>query len=751
MPRVPASSGNGDKSAVLRERLLAEAGAVRTSGDWARCLAAAARLPGESFANVLLIEAQRPGATMLRSYEEWRAAGRQVNRSEKGIEVFPSARRHPGDGQQSGQAKETTRPGWRDASRVTYLWDISQTTGPPAAAQPPLPRQSGEAPARLQEALGWLARREGFAVENEQGAPADGVTFWTPRRIRILPDLDSGQAAWALAHQLGHVLAHRTTPYPPGATTSGDACTGTRRAEADAIAFIIFARYGIAAPHPPGSPADWAGTDPRAQPALAVLAVGERVIAASAQITGHLARALPHASPAAAPRTARETVTRPQPTARRTRPAAQPAKPPPETRLPAVLNDAAAFYAARLANSWTAGYLRSRGLDPAAAGRWHIGYAPAGWTALTGHLLQAGYAAEEIEAAGLARPSSRGTLIDRFRDRVMLPVRDLAGQVTGFTGRARPGSAPDVPKYLNSPETSLYSKGGLLYGLHEARRGLRAGAVPVIVEGPFDAIAVTLAGGGRLAGLAPCGTSLTTAQAALLADNCDLAGNGVTAAFDDDPAGRKAAIRAYGILRPFTASLRTAALAGRDPAQILQEQGPHALRAALTSGTGPLLGVAVDADVSRWEHRLGETEGPLRALRSAAGVLASLLPADAAARLRQAAGGAEFTVLDDEMRPAASPRLPQVAQLLPADTAREAVRLSIRLGFPADEVVIEIANAVTRQAVPGVGRAASTAAGLAAVGFPDRPTTIQATGVQPVQPHAGAPGPGRRRAAARPK
>jgi DNA primase len=732
-PGVVASRiSGGQRLAALRERLLAEAGAIRTAGNWERCLRAAARLPGEGFANILLIEAQQPGATLLRGYEEWRAAGRAVNRGEPGIAVLSAARQHPGDaGRGPRRAAEPGIPGWRDASRVAYLWDVSQTSGPPAAVPSPLPGLSGEIPAELWDALCWLARREGFAVEREQGAQADGLTFWTPRRIRVLPELDAGQAAWALAHQLGHVLAHGTAPHPPGSTTSGDACAGVRRAEADAVAFITCARYGVSVPRRPGSPAAWAGTDPRAQPAAVVLAAGERVVTAASRITGHLEQVLPGAATGAV--VAREPARTP---ALRAQPASFLIMPSPSSgaRLQEILDRAGSFYCGQLAGSWAEGYLRSRGLGPGAARQWGIGYAPAGWTTLTGHLLGAGYAEEEIEAAGLARRSSRGTLIDHLRDRVVLPVRGPGGQVAGFTGRTRPGAAPGTPKYLNSPETSLYKKGDLLFGLHEARDALLSGAIPVLVEGPFDAIAVTVAGAGRLAGVAPCGTALTASQAALLARSCDLGTTGVLAAFDDDPAGRKAAARAYGMLRPFSAILRVPALGGRDPAQVFQEEGPAALHGTLTGGAVPLLGVIVDADLSRWERRLGETLGPLLALRSAAAVLAGLLPPGAADQVREAAAGAELTALDAEMRAVLSPRLPFVAGALPADTAGQAIRLAGLLGFPADEVVIEIANAVTRHAALPGQRTGSTAARVAADGFPGPPgakTSAQAPAERP--------------------
>ena len=155
------------------------------------------------------------------------------------------------------------------------------------------------------------------------------------------------------------------------------------------------------------------------------------------------------------------------------------------------------------------------------------------------------------------------------------------------------------------------------------------------MEGPFDAIAVTIAGDGGHAGLAPCGTALTARHAALLSQACDLARTGALVAFDPDQAGMTAAIRAYSILRPYTVILRSASLDGRDPAQILEEQGADALRDTLTARTQPLLGVIADAEVSLLEYQLDDAEGPFRAMRAAATALAGLLPADAAAQITQ--------------------------------------------------------------------------------------------------------------------
>ena len=249
-------------------------------------------------------------------------------------------------------------------------------------------------------------------------------------------------------------------------------------------------RYGIPTTHQFPSPPDWAGRDPRAQPAAAILTVGERVTAAATRITRHLDLTLPGQQAVLPAANVERTL----------------ARPPPEAR---VLTDAQEFFVSQLSGNWGPRYLQTRGIDDAAIREWGIGYAPAQWTALTDHLRALGHDDDAMQVAGLARPSSRGTLIDHFRDRVMLPVLDEHGTPAGFIGRAWPGSRPEVPKYLNSPETTTYRKGDLLFGLHQARGALAHGAVPVIVEGPFDAIAITIADPSQHVGLAPCGTALT--------------------------------------------------------------------------------------------------------------------------------------------------------------------------------------------------------------------------------------------------
>jgi DNA primase len=281
---------------------------------------------------------------------------------------------------------------------------------------------------------------------------------------------------------------------------------------------------------------------------------------------------------------------------------------------------AARFFAARLAASWVPAYLAGRGFGEQALRPWTVGYAPAAWRALATHLRGLGYGAAAITAAGLARRTGRGALVDFFRDRAMFGIRWPDGTLAGFTGRARPGGVQ--PVYLNSRTTGLYHKGSLLFGLYEGRRALAAGARPVLVEGPLDAIAVTAAG--RYAGVSPCGTALTPAQVALLARTADLRRAGVVVAFDADPAGRRAAVRAYHLLRGVTDHAVAALLpAGQDPAGFRRAHGGRALARRLDASV-PLADLVVDETVAPFERWLAFPDGKFAALHAVAPLVAGL-------------------------------------------------------------------------------------------------------------------------------
>jgi DNA primase catalytic core len=295
--------------------------------------------------------------------------------------------------------------------------------------------------------------------------------------------------------------------------------------------------------------------------------------------------------------------------------------------------DAGRFYQSCLTASWVPGYLASRRLEAVLlpSSPWKIGYAPRSWTALTSHLRSLGHSDEAMLASGLVVSGNEGRPRDMFHDRLMIPVRRPGDRVViAFAGRRHPDAGDEHgPKYLNSPNTALYAKGHVLAGLAEGQRYLDGGAQPVLVEGFTDAWAVSIAAPGRFTGLPLCGTALSGEQVAALARAVDLPERGVRVAFDPDSAGRQAAIRAYASLSPATSDLTAVTLRdGRDPAQLLQDDGPVALRETLTFSTTPLAEIVVYARMSRWarDGELVHVEQQLGALRAAAQTIATMPP-----------------------------------------------------------------------------------------------------------------------------
>ena len=217
--------------------------------------------------------------------------------------------------------------------------------------------------------------------------------------------------------------------------------------------------------------------------------------------------------------------------------------------------------------------------------RFSPGYAPAGWTALVDHLRASGATDTELLAAGLAQRARTGALIDRFRDRLAFPIHGVDGTVAGFIARRNPAAADDGragPKYLNTTGTDLYTKGDHLLGLHESRAALAAGAVPALVEGPLDALAITLADDGRTVGVATLGTALTDRQADLLRPHIREGHPGILVATDNDTAGQRAAERIYWQLTARGDDPRRLTLPdGLDPADVLHRDGAVALRSAI--------------------------------------------------------------------------------------------------------------------------------------------------------------------------
>jgi len=507
--------------------------------------------------------------------------------------------RHPISSLSSGQD-------WTD-------W-LRRASSRPAAGRPRAPGLSLD---WAWDALTYLARRNGFAVSRADCGGAEALTAWRDRRIRVHGEATSAQAVTALAHQIGHMFLHGEIARLEASATVP--CHGIRKVEADSVAYLVAAHLGI---HTPAITfpriSSWAGTDPRAHPGATIQAVSGRILATASLITAHLD---------AEHGVGRESLT--------PGPAASAAVDEPAGHAAVSRGDlvrahetAAQFFCGQLPDSWVPEYLNARGFGPAVQRQWRAGYAPARWDALTTNLRAAGYPDTLIEAAGLARRSRRGTLIDTFRDRAMLPIHADDGTVVAFIGRASPQAGPGVPKYLNSPRTDLYDKSSMLFGLWQGRAALAGGARPVITEGPFDAIAVTTSNPSCYAGLAPCGTALTTRQLNGLDGVVGLRVRGVLVAFDSDEAGRRAAVKAYHLLSPLTDRAEAVIFpAGQDPAQFLNDHGRIVLAETLADRVRPLADLVIEAEVTRWDRWLTYAEGQIHALRAAAPIIAALPPA----------------------------------------------------------------------------------------------------------------------------
>jgi len=409
--------------------------------------------------------------------------------------------------------------------------------------------------------------------------------------------------------------------------------------------------------------------------------------------------------------------------------------------------DATALYRAQLHSRTSGGaaaraLLVARGVPAGTAHGFGLGYAPAGWTALTDHLRTRGHPDTRLLAAGVSLPSRSGRLVDRFRDRLMFPVHDPTGRhVLGFLGRllttqpdgsadpaagpAAPGSGVtgSAPKYLNSPHTDLYRKAEVLYGLGAAptRQALAAGAVPVLVEGPLDAIAVTASAAPGFVGVAPCGTALTAGQVAVLrAYTGPLEQRGVSTAFDHDPAGRHAAARAFTLLRAAGAAWPTAATlpAGLDPAELARRDGPAALASALRAA-GPLADLAVDEQLAAWTDRLHWAEGRIGAARAAARLLAGFPPEHLARQVHRLATHLELT-----HEQVTGTVLDALTQHPPAG----------RTSSPTDRTVGPYPPARPRTSSSPPPPLPSTAGQLARAGYP---APCPSTGTRSVDPRAG--------------
>ena len=212
-------------------------------------------------------------------------------------------------------------------------------------------------------------------------------------------------------------------------------------------------------------------------------------------------------------------------------------------KLRILLEDALIFYRSHLmASKPLLDYLRQkRGLKDMSIETFGLGYAPNAWDSALVHFTQRGYSEQDLAEAGLVSPRDSGGFYDRFRNRIMIPIRDAEGRMAGFG--ARIVDPNDMPKFLNSPETPVFTKGHLLYGLDRARKPIRAANQAVIVEGYLDVIALHQAGYENV--VSPMGTALTEHQLRLLKRFT----RRIVLALDPDAAGQKAVLRGLDAAR----------------------------------------------------------------------------------------------------------------------------------------------------------------------------------------------------------
>ncbi|MGH3663604.1 MAG: DNA primase [Micromonosporaceae bacterium] len=294
-------------------------------------------------------------------------------------------------------------------------------------------------------------------------------------------------------------------------------------------------------------------------------------------------------------------------------------------RLHAAHQEAVAFYAdqltqpqARIARQ----FLDSRGFARAAAEAYHCGFAPDAWDQLTRHLRAKGFTADELVTGGLSKPARSGSLIDRFRRRLMWPIREISGEVIGF-GARKLFDADDGPKYLNTPETPIYKKSQVLYGIDRAKREIAKQGRAVVVEGYTDVMACHLSD--VPTAVATCGTAFGVEHIGvlrrLLMDTDEFVGE-IIFTFDGDAAGQKAALRAFADDQRFVAQTFIAVSPDNmDPCDLRLAKGEAAVR-DLVARRERLIDFALRSVLRRYD--LDSPEGRVAGLRSTAPLVAQI-------------------------------------------------------------------------------------------------------------------------------
>lgn len=376
-------------------------------------------------------------------------------------------------------------------------------------------------------------------------------------------------------------------------------------------------------------------------------------------------------------------------------------------------------------------FLEERGFDATAAAQFGVGYAPVGWENLVKHLRAKGFSDDELTTGGLASHGQRG-IIDRFRGRLIWPIRDVTGDVVGF-GARKLREDDDGPKYLNTPETPLYKKSQVLYGLDLAKRDIAKARQAVVVEGYTDVMACHLAG--VTTAVATCGTAFGEEHVRilrrLLLDTAEYAGE-VIFTFDGDAAGQKAALRAFESDQKFvTHTFVAISPDNMDPCELRLAKGDAAVR-DLVARRQPLFEFAIRSALGGFnleipEGRVGAIE---RTVPLVARIKDTSLRDEYARRLAGWVGAPDELAVVDRVRRAAMPNGERRPSKESAGTRpdprdptlvveREALKLAVQrpaLLGPAFDVLdplcfIAPAYAEVRDAIAKAGGAGSTAGG----------------------------------------
>ena len=295
------------------------------------------------------------------------------------------------------------------------------------------------------------------------------------------------------------------------------------------------------------------------------------------------------------------------------------------SRLVAANAAAQEFYSAALESAEAAparNYLTERDFDAAAAARFGCGYAPSGWDSLTKHLIRKGFEFKELEAAGLSREGRRGPM-DRFHRRLLWPIRSASGETLGFGARRILDDDPIEAKYVNTPETPLYKKSSVLFGIDLAKRDIAKGHQAVVVEGYTDVMAMHLSG--VTTAVASCGTAFGDEHLSMLRrlmmDDKFFKGE-LIYVFDGDAAGQAAALKAFaGEQNLAGQSFVAVADDGMDPCDLRLKAGDTALRDLVARRT-PLFEFAIRTALA--EHDLDSAEGRVAALRRCVPMVAQI-------------------------------------------------------------------------------------------------------------------------------